>query len=68
MVALPVIKVDVPDPAHLRRSLRYPNAVDLDPVAAIEAALDPASSPGTLSPALVRRSGSSAIHPRPPGC
>ncbi|MGH3914264.1 MAG: hypothetical protein ACRDTC_12790 [Pseudonocardiaceae bacterium] len=41
VIALPVIKVDVPDPRHLRRSLRYPNAVDIDPVAAIEAALDP---------------------------
>ncbi|MDQ3887410.1 MAG: hypothetical protein M3308_10495 [Actinomycetota bacterium] len=26
---------------HLRRSLRYPNAIDSDPAAAIEAALDP---------------------------
>lgn len=41
VVALPVIEVDVPDPSHLRRSLRYPNAIDIDPVAAIEAALDP---------------------------
>lgn len=41
VVALPLIQVDVPDPAHLRRSLRYPNAVDVDPVASIEAALDP---------------------------
>ncbi|MGH3875098.1 MAG: hypothetical protein ACRDSR_26975 [Pseudonocardiaceae bacterium] len=41
VVALPLIQVDVPDPAHLRRSLRYPNAVDVDPVAAIEASLDP---------------------------
>lgn len=41
VVDLPVTDVDVPDPSHLRRSLRYPNAVDVDPVAAIEAALDP---------------------------
>lgn len=41
VVALPIIEVDVPDPVHLRRSLRYPNAVDIDPAAAIEAALDP---------------------------
>jgi hypothetical protein len=31
VVALPLSQVDVPDPAHLRRSLRYPNAVDVDP-------------------------------------
>lgn len=37
---LPVAEVDVPDPAHLRRSLRYPGEVDIDPAAAIEAALD----------------------------
>lgn len=43
VIALPVIEVDVPDPSHLRRSLRYPNAADADPVAAIEAALDPRS-------------------------
>jgi hypothetical protein len=41
VVALPIIEVDVPDPVHLRRSRRYPNAVDIDPAAAIEAALDP---------------------------
>jgi hypothetical protein len=39
--ALPITEVDVPDPIHLRRSLRYPNATDVDPAAAIEAALDP---------------------------
>ncbi len=38
---LPVIEFDVPDSTHLRRSLRYPNATDIDPSAAIEAALDP---------------------------
>ncbi|MGH4019304.1 MAG: hypothetical protein ACRDT0_08725 [Pseudonocardiaceae bacterium] len=41
VVNLPVFEVDVPDPVHLHRSLRYPNAVDVDPAAAIEAALDP---------------------------
>lgn len=41
VVALPITEVDVPDVAHLRRSRRYPNAVDIDPAAAIEAALDP---------------------------
>ena len=39
--ALPILGVDVPDPTHLQRSLRYPNAIDIDPAAAIEAALDP---------------------------
>jgi hypothetical protein len=38
---LPITQVDVPDPAHLRRSFRYPNAIDVDPAAAIEAAFDP---------------------------
>ncbi|MGH3545398.1 MAG: hypothetical protein ACRDPW_05685 [Mycobacteriales bacterium] len=41
VVELPIAEVDVPDPAHLRRSLRYPDAHDIEPVAAIEAALDP---------------------------
>jgi len=41
VVDLPVVDVDIPDPTHLRRSLRYSNAVDIDPVSAIEAALDP---------------------------
>ena len=40
VVDLPITDVDVPDPAHLRRSLRYPNAADIEPVSAIEAALD----------------------------
>ena len=39
---LAIIEVDVPDPVHLQRSLRYPGAVDIDPVAAIEAAGDAA--------------------------
>jgi len=38
---LPITAVDVPDPAHLRRSRRYPGAIDILPDAAIEAALDP---------------------------
>lgn len=41
VVTLPIIEVDVPNPTHLRRSLRYPNAIDIDPATAIEAALDP---------------------------
>lgn len=31
VLALPILEVDVPDPTHLRRSLRYPNATDIDP-------------------------------------
>ncbi len=38
---LPITEVDVPDPVHLRRSLRYPGETDIEPGAAIEAALDP---------------------------
>jgi hypothetical protein len=37
---LTITEVDVPEPAHLQRSLRYPGAVDIQPIAAIEAALD----------------------------
>ncbi|QGK68338.1 hypothetical protein GIY23_01065 [Allosaccharopolyspora coralli] len=39
---LPITDIDVPDPVHLQRSRRYRGAVDVDPVAAIEAAGDPA--------------------------
>lgn len=39
---LPITDIDVPDPVHLQRSRRYRGAVDIDPVAAIEAAGDPA--------------------------
>jgi hypothetical protein len=41
VVELPIIEVDVPDPTHLRRSARSPGDVDIDPAAAVEAALDP---------------------------
>ena len=41
VVDLPISEVDVPDPVHLQRSLRYPGAMDLEPEAAVEAALDP---------------------------
>jgi hypothetical protein len=41
VVELPITAIDVPDPTHLRRSLRYPGEIDIDPAAAIEAALDP---------------------------
>ncbi|GAA3437296.1 hypothetical protein [Kutzneria kofuensis] len=38
---LPIDVVYVPDPTHLRRSLRYPGAVDIAPEHAVQAALDP---------------------------
>lgn len=41
VVDLPISEVDVPDPSHLRRSVRYPGALDIEPEAAIEATLDP---------------------------
>jgi hypothetical protein len=37
VVELPVTDVDVPDPVHLRRSLRHPGELDIEPVAAIPA-------------------------------
>ena len=40
VVELPITEIDVPDPVHLRRSLRYPGEIDIEPAAAIEAALD----------------------------
>lgn len=40
VVELPITEVDVPDPAHLRRSERYPGEVDIAPAAAVEAATD----------------------------
>jgi hypothetical protein len=40
VIDLPVMEVDVPDPVHLRRSLRYQGEIDLEPAAAVEAALD----------------------------
>jgi len=40
VVGLPITEVDVPDPVHLRRSLRYPGEADIEPAAAVEAALD----------------------------
>lgn len=38
---LPFDEVHVPDPAHLRRSLRYPGALDIEPEYAVEAVFDP---------------------------
>lgn len=38
---LPIEAVDVPDGAHLRRSVRYSGAVDIEPEYAIEAVFDP---------------------------
>lgn len=37
---LPIEVVHVPDPEHLRRSLRYPGAVDIAPEHALEAVFD----------------------------
>lgn len=39
---LAITDIEVPDPFHLQRSRRYRGAVDIDPVAAIEAAGDTA--------------------------
>jgi hypothetical protein len=41
VVELPITDVAVPDPVHLRRSLRYPGEIDIEPVAAVESGLDP---------------------------
>lgn len=38
---VPIEAVDVPDPAHLRRSDRYVGAVDIEPEHAVEAVFDP---------------------------
>jgi hypothetical protein len=38
---LPIDAVDVPDPAHRRRSDRYRGAVDIEPEHAVEAVFDP---------------------------
>lgn len=38
---LPIDAVDVPDPVHLRRSLRYPGAEDVEAEHAVEAVFDP---------------------------
>jgi hypothetical protein len=40
VVDLPVTEVDVPEPVHLRRSLRYQGETDIEPAAAVETALD----------------------------
>lgn len=40
VVELPITDVDVPAPAHLRRSLRRAGEADIEPTWAIEAALD----------------------------
>ncbi|MGQ0774369.1 MAG: hypothetical protein ACT4NY_08130 [Pseudonocardiales bacterium] len=37
---LPFDEVHVPDPVHLRRSLRYPGALDIEPEHAVEAVFD----------------------------
>lgn len=38
---LPFDEVQVPDPVHLRRSLRYPGALDIEPEHVVEAVFDP---------------------------
>ncbi|OXM70923.1 hypothetical protein [Amycolatopsis vastitatis] len=38
---LPLEEVHVPDPQHLRRSLRYPGALDIESEHAVEAVFDP---------------------------
>ncbi|MPY85145.1 MAG: hypothetical protein GEV00_17895 [Actinophytocola sp.] len=61
---LPIHEVDVPEPLHLRRSLRYPGALDIEPEAAIEAAMDPraliAKDPKSRTGEAVRVVGYSA--------
>lgn len=65
---LPITAVDIPDLSHLRRSLRYPNAVDIDPAAAVEAALDPrgliARDPKSRTGEAIRVIGYSAVADR----
>lgn len=60
---LPIEDVYVPDPAHLRRSLRYPGAVDIAPEHAVQAALDPrrlvARDPGSRTREAIRVVGRS---------
>jgi hypothetical protein len=60
---LPIDFVYVPDPVHLRRSLRYSGAVDIAPEHAIEAALDPrrmvARYPGSRNREAIRIAGRS---------
>jgi hypothetical protein len=82
VVDLPISEVNVPDPSHLRRSLRYPGALDIEPEAAIEAALDPrglvARDPKSRTGEAIRVVGYSATaervltvvllpHEHPPG-
>ncbi|MGH3450813.1 MAG: hypothetical protein ACRDQW_08790 [Haloechinothrix sp.] len=69
VVDLPVTDIDVPDPAHLRRSVRYPGALDIDPAAAIEAGHDPhGSSRATHDQRPARSSASWATRQAPTGC
>ena len=55
--------VHVPDPTHLRRSLRYPGALDIAPEHAVQAALDPrrlvARDPGSRTGEAIRIVGRS---------
>ncbi|MGH3902485.1 MAG: hypothetical protein ACRDTA_30355 [Pseudonocardiaceae bacterium] len=63
VVTLPLIRIDVPDPAHLRRSLRYLNAVDVDPQ------LASSPRPAALSRACLCGNGlsTSSMPPNRPG-
>jgi hypothetical protein len=55
--------VHVPDPTHLRRSLRYPGALDIAPEHAVQAELDPrrpvARDPGSRTGEAIRIVGRS---------
>lgn len=68
VVDLPITTIDVPDPVHLRRSTRYPGAIDIDPAAAIEAGLDPraliARDPRSRTGEAIRVIGYSALADR----
>lgn len=62
---LPVTDIDVPEPGHLRRSQRYQGEIDIEPAAAVEAALDPggliARDPRSRTGEAIRVVGFSAI-------
>lgn len=65
---LPITEIDVPDPGHLQRSLRYSGAVDIEPTAAIEAGHDPngliARDPKSITGEAIRVVGYSSIAAR----
>lgn len=65
---LPISEIDVADPNHLQRSLRYPGATDIEPVAAIEAGHDPdgliARDPRSITGEAIRVIGYSSTAAR----